>query len=394
MLDFPWRNESKIIMTSDTYEQQYNAVKGLIFANREQYESNSNILDDALLSLDLEQEETFFNPAPVAQHNYAIDENIGSQLSQTYGCFDPGSNRLHNQYDLYNDFGLFARSNDDEEIQQHRIQDTEYRNLVSSLNKEQKEFFYHVVHSVKTQNAPLYSFLTGGAGVGKSRLTNALFEATTRHYNRQLNANPDYLKVLKLAPTGKAAFNNRGNTIHSALKIPANRGFKYSALDSDKLNTVRNQFKDLKLIIIGEASMVGNGMLNFINLRLQQIKGSKHLFGGISLIAVGDLFQLQPVFDKWVFEDNLDTYGALTGNIWQDNFYMHELSEIMRQRDDKEFAELLNRLPEGNQTERDTEILKTRVLQNNASQLSPDLIEKTHLFATNKTVDYHNSANI
>ena len=52
----------------------------------------------------------------------------------------------------------------------------------------------------------------------------------------------------------------------------------------------------------------------------------------------------------------------------------------------------LNRLREGNQTERDTEILKTRVLQNNASQLSPDLIEKTHLFATNKAVDYHNSA--
>ena len=43
--------------------------------------------------------------------------------------------------------------------------------------------------------------------------------------------------------------------------------------------------------------MVGNGMFNFLNLRLQQILGTKLPFSGVSLITVGDLFQLQPVFD-------------------------------------------------------------------------------------------------
>ena len=51
--------------------------------------------------------------------------------------------------------------------------------------------------------------------------------------------------------------------------------------------------------------MVGSGMFTFLNARLQQIMGTKELFGGISLITVGDLFQLKPVFDKWIFENSV-----------------------------------------------------------------------------------------
>ena len=47
------------------------------------------------------------------------------------------------------------------------------------------------------------------------------------------------MKVVKTAPTGKAAFNIEGNTLHAAFKIPANRGFEHFALDSDRLNTIR-----------------------------------------------------------------------------------------------------------------------------------------------------------
>ena len=47
--------------------------------------------------------------------------------------------------------------------------------------------------------------------------------------------------------------------------------------------------------------MVGRGMFNFLNLRLQQIMGTNKPFGGVSLITVGDLFQLKPVFDNWIF---------------------------------------------------------------------------------------------
>ena len=91
-------------------------------------------------------------------------------------------------------------------------------------------------------------FLSGGAGVGKSSVTNALYEALVRYLNSIVGNNPDDIKVVKTAPTGKAAFNIKGNTLHSAFTIPANRGFEYCVLDSDRLNTIRTQLKKLNII--------------------------------------------------------------------------------------------------------------------------------------------------
>ena len=90
--------------------------------------------------------------------------------------------------------------------------------------------------------------------------------------------------------------------------------------------------------------------------------GTKEPFGGVSLITVGDLFQLKPVFDKWIFENSQNDYGDLASNIWTEYFKLFELTEIMRQKDDKEFAELLNRLREGRHSDDDIAILKQRIL--------------------------------
>ena len=75
-------------------------------------------------------------------------------------------------------------------------------------------------------------------------------------------------------------------------------------------------------------------MLNIqINKRLKDIKGCKEDFGGVGIIAIGDLFQLQPVMDGHVFKDLNDyEYGPLAPNLWQKHFQMFELTEIMRQR--------------------------------------------------------------
>jgi hypothetical protein len=61
----------------------------------------------------------------------------------------------------------------------------------------------------------------------------------------------------------------------------------------------------MQVIFIDEISMVGSAMFNFLDLRLQQIMGTK-LFGGCSIITVGDLFQLKPVFYNWIFENSQD----------------------------------------------------------------------------------------
>ena len=135
---------------------------------------------------------------------------------------------------------------------------------------------------------------------------------------------------------------------------------EYCAVDSNRLNTIRTQLRNLKVIFIDEISMVGSGMFNVLNLRLQQIMGTKEPFGGVSLITVGDLFQLKPVFDKWIFENSKSGYSALASNIWTQDFTLFELTDIMRQKDDRQFAELLNRLREGNHTDADLDDLKER----------------------------------
>ena len=61
--------------------------------------------------------------------------------------------------------------------------------------------------------------------------------------------------------------------------------------------------------------MVGSGMFNFLNLQLQQIIGTQEPFGGISLVTAGDLFQLKPVFERWIFQGVDEGYGQLATNL-------------------------------------------------------------------------------
>ena len=388
MLYTAWRNETTDLLKDfQTYQDRFEVLKDVIEQNRKQYEHHTEALDQAVQ--DIESEESSTVVAPNAQHRDEQDKEIGSKASELFGCFDPGKDKQHAEYDLINDIGIYPRTNDDEELLVKRLKDADFRKLVQSLNIEQKEFFYHVLNSVKTGKVPLRLFLSGGAGVGKSTVTNALYEALIRYLNAQPENNPDDVSVVKVAPTGKAAFNIRGNTLHSAFKIPANRGFNYCTLDRDRLNTIRSQLQRMQVVFIDEISMVGSGMFNFLDLRLQQIMGTKEPFGGLSIITVGDLLQLKPVFDHWIFENSKDGYTALATNLWQQYFQMFELSEVMRQKEDKDFAEILNRIREGKHTDSDIRVLRERILK--LSPEHPDYpINSTHLFSTNIAVDQHN----
>ena len=109
------------------------------------------------------------------------------------------------------------------------------------------------------------------------------------------------------------------------------------------------------------------------------------------MVTVGDLFQLKPVFDKWIFENSQSGYDEFATNIWTEYFTLFELTEIMRQKDDKEFAQLLNRLREGNHSEDDISILKQRLLNVWPEQDNYPM-NMAHLFTTNTSVDAHNNA--
>ena len=134
--------------------------------------------------------------------------------------------------------------------------------------------------------------------------------------------------------------------------------------------------------------MVSNNMLKYINFRLQEIKSNSQVFGGINIIAVGDFYQLKPVKGQFIFEDYRENYGPLATNLWNENFKIYELTEIMRQKDDKKFPELLNRLRTGAHTKKDIKSLNLTKI------INKDLASDTtipHFFPTKEQVKLHNA---
>lgn len=136
-------------------------------------------------------------------------------------------------------------------------------------------------------------FLTGKAGTGKSTFLRYICENTRKKY-------------VVLAPTGIAAINAGGSTIHSFFKMPfrpllpddpdlSTKGNRiYDLLKYNK--TQRKLLKEVELIIIDEISMVRADMIDFIDRVLRVFSGNMRLpFGGKQLLLVGDIYQLEPV---------------------------------------------------------------------------------------------------
>ena len=384
MLFTSWRDEmSDLLKNYSSYQEHYLQVKNIIDEQMKLYAmctDDLNEIQNQLNNMD-DTDDNYDRIAPGTQSIELQDELEGTQ------DLHPDFNE---NYDLSGDLGIPSTASNTDQLILHEEQDDVYRAMVQKLNREQKEFFYHVLHLIKTSENPFYCFLSGGAGVGKSHLTKCLYQAALKYYNTKAGDDFHQVKILMLAPTGKAAYNIKGNTVHSALAIPACQSLKnYKHLDSSRLNTIRCELGGLKLIFLDEISMVGSAMFNAqINNRLKDIKGSKQDFGGVSIVAIGDLFQLEPVMDRYIFKNPENSeYAVLAPNKWQDNFNMFELKEIMRQKESKIFAEILNRLREGKHTNEDIMKLKERLIVENSIH---DPMDLPHLFIQNQKVNEFN----
>ena len=107
-------------------------------------------------------------------------------------------------YDLFDDLNISSTSLNNEPLILNELPDFDFRQMVQTPDKEQKEFFKHILHQIKTSETPFYCFLSGGAGVGKSHLTKALYQAVLKYYNTRTGDDFHQIKVILLAPTGKA----------------------------------------------------------------------------------------------------------------------------------------------------------------------------------------------
>ena len=384
MLFLPWRNEQKDLLGScDTYETHYNSVQTSLIPKRNEYEHHIEELELARQMMEDEQRE-YDQTAPNAEQENREAEEEGSKESEQFVYFNPNRVVEHRHYDI----GIELQSTcsvPPVETTGILLPDDEYLTLLRSLNLRQREFFNHIVHWIKCKDEPVYAFLTGGAGVGKSVVISALYQTLYRILNLKDGENPDDKRILLCAYMGFAAFNISGQTICSAFHKKMYKGTNH--LSADELNTFRIKYRHLKVVIIDEISMVSNKMLSFIDTRLQQLTGTKAAFGGLSVIAVGDLYQLKPVSGYLICLDLKEGASSLARNLWKELFTMYELVDIMRQKDDLAFAQLLNRLRLNEMTEEDKQKLQTRVFDRDTGDYPKDAL---HLFAWNLYVKKHN----
>ena len=263
------------------------------------------------------------------------------------------------------------------------------------LNDEQRQIYNFVSKWCDEKAAdstvqPFRIFLTGGAGTGKSHVIKCIRHHAEKAFAK-LRETSDDTTVLVVAHTGTAAFNISGETICSAFRISINAPRDYQPLREESLNTLRVRFHHLQLVIIDEISMVSAKQLSYIHGRLQQIKGTSNMsyFGNVSILAVGDFYQLPPVRAGLPI---CYPHKEILKDLWNPHFQKWELTQIMRQRDDKMLAELLNRLRTRERDQpllaSDESVLQSRVVGKDKELSAPS--DALHIYAKNEDVNRHN----
>ena len=205
----------------------------------------------------------------------------------------------------------------------------------------------------------------GGAGTGKSRLINSIYTMLTETF-KKAGDDPCCPYVVLTSFTGAASANINGQTLHSLF------GFKFGctflSMPEKQRAEKRLLFRNLRCVIIDEISMVSADMLYNLDLRLREITMVDAVFGGLCVLAFGDLYQLEPVKARYVFKKPTNKEHALAftlRNLWK-LFTVVTLVENHRQGEDKVFGDLLNRVRTGDHTEEDIALLQTRVFPKSA----------------------------
>ena len=163
-------------------------------------------------------------------------------------------------------------------------------------------------------------------------------------------------------------------------------GKSFSPLNDKQRRMLRNELSEKELVIIDEISMVFSIIFWQLIQRLQEIFGCKtEPFAGLPVIVCGDLYQLPPVNGTPIFNSKSSVIGILTQNLWK-MFRMVELTEVMRQREDFEFIQILNKIREGNCDEEVETILKSRLFSQPSDQFPKNAL---NVFAENAPANEH-----
>jgi hypothetical protein len=227
-------------------------------------------------------------------------------------------------------------------------------------------YFEEINEMFQSDAAQKFVYLTGAAGTGKTTLVKKIIEEND-------------LKKIVVAPTGIAALNIGGATINSAFRI----GFDtFPMIKESNDPRFKKLLRNLELLIIDEISMVRAPMLDAISETLKLHRNSDEPFGGIHILACGDLFQLPPVVkedEEQAIYEKYESIYFFSSKSFQEiespSFY--ELTYSFRQSDDSNFYELLNNIRLGNDLEK-------TINKINGACFNPSNYEESALIVTSR----------
>jgi ATP-dependent DNA helicase PIF1 len=225
-------------------------------------------------------------------------------------------------------------------------------------------------HALKTiQQGARVVLITGRAGTGKTTLIRTLLER-------------DGANQVVLAPTGVAAVNVRGQTIHSFFRIPPRL---HNLSEIQPRRGLGKLFKNVKRVIIDEISMVRADLLDAIDHALKINRMDQRPFGGVQMVLVGDFLQLPPIVredDAQILQNmGYETPFAFSAKCLRNTDVSHvELSTVHRQ-DNPEFIRLLGNLRAGEDIEETINTFNTTCVGAHKRNATPVILTGTNAVA-------------
>ncbi len=220
-------------------------------------------------------------------------------------------------------------------------------------------------------------FITGRAGTGKSTLL--------QYFKKHTQKN-----IVILAPTGVAAVNIGGATIHSFFQFKPDVTLEKAWAKGAKARKPE-LYRALDAIVIDEISMVRADLLDCVDAFMRRVCGSSKPFGGKRVIFFGDLYQLPPVVtrdDAEIFRSRYDSAFFFSADVISRlPLTFIELGHIYRQSDDS-FIQVLNAIRENRATAHDLELLNSRL---NPDYAPPPEEYVIHLTGTNRDAESYNT---
>lgn len=263
MLFYPWRNEESEVENANC-ELICTEHNQLIDQNCKKYIKLSEDISEIIKELETRR---------IAEGLETIDEH--EEADQMINVYDYDDNVFRPDINLeLND----CVTNKAGETSRYKMPDQmeieAFLELCNSLNTKQRDYLMHIINQFKSNSLPLYDFISGSAGVGKSILIKAIYQSLLRVLRS--GAGPveeDSPEILIVAYTGKASHNVEGVTAHSAFSLSIGQSINdLKDLGPETLNSLRKRLINVKLIIIDEISMLGIRTFSQISRRLCQVR--------------------------------------------------------------------------------------------------------------------------